>query len=150
MGELSLEKIVSFCRDLIRHLQMDLTAEGHEKDGVVYINITGKDRGQLLSNTAALLNNIEYLLNKVFPGNREEAPGIELDSDDYRKHRGLELRLLAQMASQKVQSSGKSLTLQPMVPRERRIVHLALAEVAGVESRSEGRGDDRSITIFPV
>ncbi|MDR0841922.1 MAG: hypothetical protein LBP68_00705 [Acidobacteriota bacterium] len=147
---MALEEVVSFCGDLLKRLQMDLTAEGREQDGVIYINITGGDRGYLLSNTAALLNNVEYLLNKIFPGTREEAPGIELDSDDYRKHRRLELELLAKMASEKVLASGKPLILQPMVPRERRLVHLALAGVAGVESRSEGQGDDRSITISPT
>jgi len=135
---------------------MDLTAEGRDENGVVYINITGRDRGSLLSGSAALLNSIEYLLNRVFPLNRgkgrkeEDAPGIELDSDDYRKHRKLELELLAQMASQKVLASRKPLTLQPMVPRERKIVHLALSGIEGAESRSEGSGENRSITIYPV
>jgi len=135
---------------------MDLTAEGRDENGVMYINVTGNDRGYILSNSAALLNSLEYLLNKVFPTNRakerkeEDASGIELDSDDYRKHRKLELELLARMASQKVLTSHKPLTLQPMVPRERKIVHLALAETTGVESRSEGSGENRSITIYPV
>jgi len=136
---------------------MDLTAEGRDENGVIYINITGRDRGFLLSNSASLLNSLEYLLNKIFPGLRakerteEDAPpGIELDSDDYRKHRKLELELLAQMASQKVLASRKPLTLQPMVPRERRIIHLVLTETAGVRSRSEGSGENRSITIYPA
>jgi spoIIIJ-associated protein len=134
---------------------MDLTAEGRDENGVILINITGNDRGYLLSNSAALLNSLEYLLNRIFPGNRgkrikeEDAPGIELDSDDYRKHRKLELELLAQMASQKVLASRKPLTLQPMAPLERKIVHLALSGIGGVASRSEGSGENRSITIYP-
>lgn len=153
-----MEEVVNFCGDLLKHLHLDLVAEGRgerDGDGVIRINVTGDDRGLLLSNSASLLNSLEYLLNKAFPGDhagrREDAPpSVELDSDDYRKHRELELKLLAKMGSEKVLASGKPLTLQPMVPRERRIVHLSLAEVAGVESRSEGRGDDRSITIFPA
>ena len=53
------------------------------------------------------------------------------------------------MASQKVLSLGKPLSLQPMIPRERRIVHLALAGVEGVRTESKGEGDSRSITIYP-
>jgi spoIIIJ-associated protein len=53
------------------------------------------------------------------------------------------------MASQKVISLRKPLNLQPMVPRERRIVHLALAGIEGVRSQSSGEGDNRSITIYP-
>jgi spoIIIJ-associated protein len=135
---------------------MDLTAEGRDEDGIIHINITGNDRGYLLSNSAALLNSLEYLLNKVFPGKcakekkEEDSSGIDLDSDDYRKHRKLELELLAQMASQKALASHKPLTLQPMVPRERKIVHVAIMEITGVESRSEGSGENRSITIYPA
>jgi len=134
---------------------MDLTAEGRDENGRIHINITGDDRGFLLSNSAALLNGLEYLINKVFPaqntkGNEEEQRGIELDSGDYRKHRKLELELLARMASQKVQTTRKPLALQPMVPRDRKIVHLAIMEVAGVESRSEGSGENRNIVIYPV
>ena len=152
-----MEKVLSFYGDLLERLQMELTAEGRDENGVIYINITGRDRGFLLSNSASLLNSLEYLLNKIFPGPRakerteeDTLPGIELDSDDYRKHRKLELELLAQMASQKVLASRKPLALQPMVPRERKIVHLALAEVAGVRSRSEGSGENRGITIYPA
>ena len=151
-----LNEVVNFCGDILNRLHMDLTAEGRDENGVIHINITGDDRGYLLSNSASLLNSLEYLLNRIFPVTRskeikeEDASGIELDSDNYRKHRKLELELLAQMASQKVLASRKPLTLQPMVPLERKIVHLALAETAGVESRSEGSGENRSITIYPV
>ena len=153
-----MDKVVNFCGDILNRLRLDLTAEGRDENGVIYINITGNDRGCLLSNSAALLNGLEYLLNKIFPADRakekkekeEDAHGIELDSDDYRKHRKLELELLAQMASQKVSASRKPLTLQPMVPRERKIVHLALSGTAGVEGRSEGSGESRSITIYPA
>jgi len=149
----ALEEALHFCGNLLNRLQMDLTAEGRDENGVIHINITGGDRGFLLSNSAALLNSLEYLLNRIFSENRgksgkEEAPGIDLDSDDYRKHRKLELELLARMASQKVLASRKPLTLQPMVPRERKIVHLALAGTEGIESLSEGSGENRSITIY--
>lgn len=152
-----MKEIVNFCDDILIGLQLDLTAEGRDENGVIHINITGKDRGGLLSNSAALLNSLEYLLNKIFPTagtkerkREEDAFGIEIDSDDYRKHRKLELELLARMASQKVLSTRKPLTLQPMVPMERKIVHLALSETAGVESRSEGSGENRSVTIHPT
>ncbi len=128
---------------------MDLQVEGRAEDEFIQLNLTGADRPFLLSNNASLLNSMEYLLNKVFRSTRDEVPGINLDSDHYRKHREAELVLLAQMASQKVISFGKPLSLQPMVPRERRIVHLALADIEGVHSRSDGEGEHRSITIYP-
>lgn len=147
--ERSIEAVADFCQLLIAHLHMDLVLESKEEDGTIHINLTGPDRSFLLSNAAALLNNLEYLLNKVFRVGRDETPGITLDSDRYRQHREAELVLLAKMASEKVISFRKPLSLQPMIPRERRIVHLALAGIEGVRTQSEGEGDNRSITIYP-
>ena len=146
--ERSVESILETCRQMMRCLQMNLTAEGKEDGGNIQINLTGEDRPYLLSNSAAVLNSIEYLINRIYRGGREEG-GIILDSDGYRQHREAELTLLAQMASKKVLTLRKPLGLQPMTPRERRIVHLALAEIDGVHTKSSGEGENRCITIFP-
>jgi len=127
---------------------MDLDVYADEKEEEICLNITGNDRPYLLSNSASLLNSIEYLLNRMFRKGKDES-GIVLDSDGYREHREAELILLAQMASKKVLTMRKPLGLQPMTPRERRVIHLALAEIDGVQSRSVGEGDNRSITIYP-
>lgn len=145
----SAQEVIDFCRRLISRIRLDLLVEGREENGILRINLTGPDRPYLLSNTASLLNSLEYLLNKIFRLGKENTPGILLDSDSYRQHREAELVLLAQMASQKVLALGKPLSLQPMVPRERRIVHLALAGIRGVRSQSDGEGENRSITIYP-
>jgi spoIIIJ-associated protein len=145
----SIQAITDFCKRLVACLHMDLFLESSEEDGIVHINLTGPDRPFLLSNNASLLNSIEFLLNKAFRIAKDEIPGIILDSDKYRQHREAELILLAQMASQKVISFRKPLSLQPMIPRERRIVHLALAGIDGVRTQSDGEGDNRSITIYP-
>jgi len=147
--ERSAEGVAIFCEELISLMNLDLSIECKEEEGTIHVNFTGPDRPYLLSNTASLLNCMEYLVNKVFRIGKEEAPGIILDSDRYRQHREAELVLLAQMASQKVLALRKPLSLQPMTPRERRIVHLALAGIEGVRSQSDGEGDHRSITIYP-
>lgn len=145
----SRQAVEEFCRKLIGSLQMDLECEVKEEAGTLHVNLTGPDRPLLLSTSASLLNTIEYLLNRIFRTDRDEVPGISVDSDKYRQHREAELILLAQMASQKVLSFRKPLSLQPMIARERRIIHLALAEIEGVRSQSSGEGDNRSITIYP-
>jgi spoIIIJ-associated protein len=142
--------VVRFCQDLIRYLKLDLRVEAKLDDTILILDLTGADRPMLLSNTAAVLNSIEYLANKAFrTGKDERITSIVVDSDKYRQHREAELILLAQMASEKVLTRRSPLSLQPMTPRERRIVHLALAEIEGVRSQSEGDGDNRSITIYP-
>jgi spoIIIJ-associated protein len=148
--ERSIETVLAFCEELIELLHLEVVVDGKEENGTIYVNLAGADRPFLLSNSASLLNNLEYLLNKVFRAGKEESFGILLDSDKYRQHREAELVLLAQMASKKVISFRKPLSLQPMIPRERRIVHLTLAGIEGVRSQSDGNGDNRSITIYPA
>ena len=139
-----------FCGAIIDGLHLDLDVEISERDDTVHVNFSGPDRPLLLSNSAALLNSIEYLVNKAFrTGRNPETPAAIMDSDRYREHREAELVLLAQMASKKVIEQRRPLSLQPMVPRERRIVHLALAAIEGVHSQSDGEGENRSITIYP-
>ena len=148
-ARISPQAILDFCRELIKGLGMELMLEAKEESGIIYVNCSGADRPLLLSNSAALLNSLEYLANKVFGMGKNGVPSIVLDSDNYRQHRESELVLLAQMASKKVISQRMPLSLQPMIPRERRIVHLALAGIEGVRSQSEGQGENRSITIYP-
>jgi spoIIIJ-associated protein len=151
LPEASLKDVESLCATLIEAMQLEMTTSASEEEGIIKVNFSGPDRPILLSGGAQVLNCMEYLVSRMFrTGRGSEVASIVLDSDSYRQHREAELVLLAQMASQKVLSHGKALTLQPMTPRERRIVHLALAAVAGVRSESEGEGDNRSITIFPV
>jgi spoIIIJ-associated protein len=146
----SIQEVNDFCEDFFKKFKLDLIHECTEVEGVIRINIAGSDRAYLLSNAASLLNALEYLLNKIFPGKREEAPRISVDSDNYWKYRELELKLLAEMASKKVISGKKALGLQPMIARERKIIHLALAGIDGIRSQSEGEGDNRSITLYPT
>jgi len=143
--------MVHFCQDLVDRLQMDLRVEAKIEEATLTVNFLGPDRPLLLSNAAAVLNSLEYLVNKIFRLEKDErVSSIVFDSDKYRQHREAELVLLAQMASKKVLAQRRPLSLQPMTPRERRIVHLALAEIEGVRSQSEGDGDHRSITIYPT
>ena len=150
MGEVDRAAVGRFVRELVLGMKLDLEVGATEGDGIIRINLIGPDRAILLSNGAAVLNGIEYLAGRVFRAGRDESSeSIVLDSDNYRQHREAELVLLAQMASKTVLAQGRPLSLQPMSPKERRIVHLALAAIDGVRSQSQGLGDSRSITIYP-
>jgi spoIIIJ-associated protein len=145
------EQIRKYCTDLLSRMGLELNVEVSGEDRTITVDLTGPDRPMLLSNSASLLNSIEYLANKTFrTGKEERIASILVDSDHYRQHREAELTLLARMASEKVIARRRPLVLQPMTPRERRIVHLALASIEGVRSESSGTGDHRSVTIYPT
>ena len=150
-GSRSVAEIAGFCEELIRCLGMELQVEVAEQEGMVVVNLTGPDRPAMLSGAGSVLNCMEHLLNKVFrTGKGTSIASIVLDSDSYRQHREAELVLLAQMASNKVIAQQRPMSLQAMTPRERRIVHLALAAIPGVRSESHGEGENRSVTIYPA
>jgi spoIIIJ-associated protein len=147
----SIELVRRFAGDLLAHMELELSVAVSGEDRTITVNLTGPDRPMLLSNSASLLNSIEYLANKTFrTGKEEKITSILVDSDRYRQHREAELTLLARMASEKVIARRRPLVLQPMTPRERRIVHMALASIEGVRSESSGTGDHRSVTIYPA
>lgn len=151
MPEIDASGVAEFCEELVGRIDLELAVEVTTSEGVVKVNLSGPDRSILLAGGASVLNAMEYLVNKVFRGGRDEkGDSIVLDSDNYRHHREAELVLLAQMASRTVLQQRKALGLQPMNPKERRIVHLALAAIEGVRSESQGEGDGRSITIYPA
>lgn len=145
-----IQAVERFCIQAVRHMKLQVHVRAFEDEGAIRVDFSGPDRPLLLTGAAAVLNSMEYLVNKIFrTGRGDENPAIVLDSELYRQHREAELVLLAQMASKKVLDQGKPMSLQPMTPKERRIVHLALASIDGVRSQSQGDGEDRSITIYP-
>ena len=147
----SARAVAEFCRDIVGLMGLELDVDAKADAGNIVVNLNGPDRPILLSGAAAVLNSLEYLANKAFrTGQGEDVSSIVLDSDQYRQHREAELVLLAQMASQKVLAQRRPLSLQPMTPKERRIIHLALSGTEGIRTESAGEGESRSITIFPA
>ena len=97
-----------------------------------------------------MLQSIEHLALRAL---RLEPPWQEkvlLDCGGYRAIRIEELRMTARVAAERVQASKQPFKLNPMNARERRIVHLALQEIAGVKTESEGVGERRQVVIYPA
>src|SRR4029453_11546717 len=96
------------------------------------------------------LDAIEYLLNRIVI--REVASGarIEVDVEGYRARRRESLSVLARRMADKVRQTGKPATVDLLSPRDRRVVHLALKDEAGVTSRSQGEGFLRKLVILPA
>jgi spoIIIJ-associated protein len=78
-----------------------------------------------------------------------ESVRVVLDVEHYRQRRETSLRDMATKVATRVVQSSRSITLEPMSPADRRIVHITLAEHAGVTTESTGEGEDRKVTIMP-
>ena len=74
---------------------------------------------------------------------------VALDVERYRERRSNNLRDLAKTVADKVANSGRAITLEPMSPADRRVVHVTLAEHPRVTTQSAGFGEQRKVTIAP-
>jgi R3H domain-containing protein len=120
-----------------------------ERPEIVVI-FDGPDKELLLERGAELLLALEYLAVRSL---RLEPPffdRIRFDSGDFRSLRIAELMLSAKVAAQRVRETKQPFRLNPMAPRERRIVHLALKDLQGIRTTSEGIGEERQVVILPV
>ncbi len=127
---------------------LDLDVASRWAGDVVNVDLRGDDAGIVLSNNALLMYAINHLLNQVF---YRRAPGsfsAVVDCGDYRAMRVLELELMAKKAAEKVRVTGVPYPLQPMPAVERRVIHLALADEAGVRTESRGGGPHRHVVIL--
>ena len=136
--------------EVLRHLGSRLELEvGGPVDGCWPFLVKGSDAGIAIGRHGQTLDAIEYLLNRI-AAQRSGAPErIELDVEGYRQRRRESLEATARRAASKVKETGMPAALNPMNPRERRIVHLVLNEDRDVSTRSEGEGSFRRVMIVP-
>ncbi|HVA00228.1 MAG TPA: R3H domain-containing nucleic acid-binding protein [Terriglobia bacterium] len=157
-GDNYLAKIESLVGEIIRHGGFDLKStvrrcdpagEAPDEAGIV-VDFQGRDSDLLLEKNAALLDALEYVVLKAIRADENVLGKIVFDCKDWRQVRAEELKLTASMAARQVIETGSPFSLNPMNPRERRIVHLALKDQTGVRTLSEGSGQLRKVVIFPA
>lgn len=145
-------------RSMLEHARLDLQAEilsGAEADrdgsgAAVAVLFRGPDTELLLERNAELLLALEHLLLRCLRLDPRGHELVRFDAGDFRSTRLAELRLSAQVAAQRVRELHQPFRLSPMSARERRVVHLALAEEKDVRTSSEGEGEQRRVVIYPA
>jgi spoIIIJ-associated protein len=123
---------------------------GTEGEAEVLADLDGRDKEILLGHNAEVLKAFEHIAFKSLRLEPAYHEKIHIDSAGYRALRFEELRMTARVAAERVQSSRQPFQLNPMSSRERRIVHLALKDMAGVRTESVGVGEDRQVVIHPA
>ena len=116
----------------------------------IVVVFDGPDKEALLERGAELLLALEYLAVRSLHLEPPFFDRIRFDSGDFRSLRIAELMLSAKVAAQRVRETKQPFRLNPMAPRERRIVHLALKDLAGIRTTSEGVGEERQVVILPI
>ncbi len=121
-----------------------------EEGTTLQAQVTGENLGRLVGNKASTLQSLEELartaMHRAAAGRRYHR--IQVDVDEYRARRRAALAKFATDLAQSVAESGESKAMEPMGAADRKLIHDAVAEVAGVETVSEGRDPRRYIVIL--
>jgi spoIIIJ-associated protein len=113
------------------------------------LDIEGDDLGLLIGRRGETLASLQYLLNLMVGRKLTEHATFTVDVEGYRRRREKQLNSLARRMADQVRRTRRPVTLEPMPPNERRIVHLTLANDAEVETSSLGEGENRKVSITP-
>lgn len=145
------KEAASYIKEVLTALGFaDATVNFTQKDGAIVLQLTGEEMGVVVGRRGENLDAMQYLASLV--ANRSEGGYVRvvLDVDDYRSKREASLRAYARKTAFNVVKSGRSMTLEPMNPYERRIVHSAVQTVSGATSRSIGNEPNRKVIISSV
>lgn len=116
-------------------------------DGAWVIDASGDNVSQLIGKHGKTLDSLQYLLNIIYNKGKDERTKIVLDAQGYREKRHRNLMMLAQRMQRKVLATGRQVELEPMSTLDRRTVHMALKDVAEVETFSKGVEPLRRVVI---
>lgn len=141
-----------FLEDLFELLDIDCYVEvaADRVDGKILIDVAGPDTGVIIGRKGATLDAIELVVNRAMDNRWGTGIRIALDAEGYRERRTEKLRQIALQQAVKVSQTRRAVSLEPMTPRERRIIHMALKSDGQVQTRSEGEGPDRHVIIEPT
>jgi len=113
------------------------------------LDLKGDDLGVLIGRRGQTLTSLQYLLYLMAGHQLKVHVPLTIDVEGYLERRSESLQTLATRMAERVVTTGQIAVMEPMTPRERRIIHLALKDYKGVITQSIGEGDYRKVTIVP-
>ena len=137
----------SFLRDIAEQMGIELDFSVKAGEELVFVEITGKDTGTIIGKRGSTLDAVQCLASYVVNKDSDKYIRVILDAENYRAKREKTLVNLANRLAGKVERSGRPVTLEPMNPYERKVIHCTLQNHPGVKTRSEGKDPYRKVVI---
>ncbi|MGA9587372.1 MAG: R3H domain-containing nucleic acid-binding protein [Terracidiphilus sp.] len=116
---------------------------------LIYVELGGPDTPLLTQHNGELLRALETIAAQMLRLEQREHDLVSFDAGNFKALRAQELRMSAEVAAEKVRKSGVPYAFPPQNSRERRLLHMALRDLPGVETASSGEGQDRFLVVFP-
>ena len=146
----SFEEIAkTFLRDVFEAMKMEvaIVAKFDEEERNLDIELSGDDMGMLIGKRGATLDSLQYLVSLVVNKSTDDYVRVKVDTENYRERRKETLENLAKNIAYKVKRTKRPVSLEPMNPYERRIIHSALQNDKYVTTHSEGEDPFRRVIV---
>lgn len=148
-----LTEAIRLLEGMLERMDIAATVEGEETDEKLLLRIECDEEDQtqrVIGRRGQVVDAFQHLLNKMLSRDRDErGKPVIVDAGGYRERHVERLEGLAERSAEKAKETGRAVDLNPMSAYDRRIVHMRLAQLEGVTTRSEGEGEDRHIVVFP-
>lgn len=147
------EKASEFLLGVLERMGISADIDIKDDTDKTILEIQTKDTELVIGRRGVVMDALQHLVNKVVyrdRTNNEKVKPLVVDAGGFRDKQVERLRSLAQRMGEKALQTNQIVSLQPMTPHDRRIVHMAIAEMQGLTSRSEGEGEERHILVVPA
>ena len=128
-------------------LKVEIVMTAEENSNVINVDLKGDDMGVLIGKRGQTLDSLQYLTNLAVNKNAESFVKVKIDTEDYRKRRRETLENLAKNIAYKVKRTKCPVSLEPMNPYERRVIHSTLQNDKFVTTHSEGDEPYRHVVV---
>ena len=139
--------IVDFLDRFATALGVKTAIEVEETDNGPRINVAGDDAEILVRHRGEPLKALQHVVDMAYGRSLPDDKRVFVDALEYRKGKDIELRHMAKFLAEKAKQTGTDQQLGPLNPYERRIVHIAVAEISGVTTESVGDAFSKTVLI---
>ena len=136
-----------FLKELLSKISNNIEYSVEQEENVISVKIKGEGSAKLIGYRGEALNALQLILSSVIKNKVDGPVRVVLDVEGYRNKREKTLEELANKLEKTVMRNGKSITLEPMTPYERKVIHTALQDSKNVKTHSVGEGDHRRIVV---
>ena len=152
--QVAAQKIASFLSNLNKlggmRFKFRITAGDESSSAQLCVELAGQDVPLLTQHNGELLRALETISAQILRLDQREGDLISFDAGNFKALHEEEMRLTAQTAAEKVLKTGIPYAFPPMNSRERRLLHIAFRTIEGVETASNGEGQDRFLAVYPA
>ena len=146
------EKASDFLLGMLERMGISADIDIKDDNDRTVLEIQTADTELVIGRRGVVIDALQHLVNKAVFKERgtEKGKPLVVDAGGFRDKQVDRLRTLAQRMGEKALETKQIVELQPMSPHDRRIVHMAISEIPGLSTRSEGEGEDRHILLIPT